>query len=302
MAATASQAVQTTNSRQNDSAARKKTLRRVLQYLLMVVLSFVFVFPILWTLLSSFKTDANVVAFPPQWFPDPFVWNSYTTVLQRYPYMAWMANSLIISALSTLLVLVIASLAAFAFARMDFPFKQPLFVLITLMMLVPIQGYMIPLFKMLSAMGLRSTPELADLSLILTAGANITSLFILTSFFRGIPIVLEEAAQLDGCSDFRFFHAILLPLSKAALASVAILTFIANWNQFLWPSIVLTGDANLTLPVGIARYFGAAGVDAAFRYGPSLAAACMAVIPTLIVFLLLQRYFVAGIAHSGIKG
>lgn len=282
--------------------SRSYGLKRALQYLLMIVLSLIFVFPILWTVLSSFKTDQNVVAFPPQAWPNPFVLDSYTTILQRYPYLSWMGNSLVITTFSTLLVLVVASLAAFAFARLEFRGKRVLFSLIVLMMLVPIQGYMIPLFKMLNTMGLRETPALADVAMVLTAGANITSLFILTSFFRSVPVVLEEAAKLDGCSDFRFFATILLPLSKPALASVAILTFIGNWNQFLWPSIVLSGDANLTLPVGIARYFGAVGQDAAFRYGPSLAAACMAVIPTLIVYLALQRYFVAGITHSGIKG
>ncbi len=281
---------------------RSRGVKRTLQYLLMILLSLIFVFPILWTVLSSFKTDKNVVAFPPQFLPNPFVLESYTTVVQRYPYLAWMGNSVVITTAATLLVLLIASLAAFAFARLEFRFKGVLFSLIVLMMLVPIQGYMIPLFKILNWLGLRDTPALSDVALILTAGANITSLFILTSFFRSIPLVLEEAAKLDGCSDFRFFWQILLPLSKPALASVAILTFISNWNQFLWPSIVLSGDRNLTLPVGIARYFGAVGQDAAFRYGPSLAAACMAVIPTVLVYLALQRYFVAGITHSGIKG
>ena len=113
---------------------------------------------------------------------------------------------------------------------------------------------------------------------------------------------MEDAAKIDGCSDFRFFASILIPLSKTALSSVAILTFISNWNSFLWPLIMLSGDKNLTLPVGMARYFGGAANDAAFKYGPSLAAACMAVLPTVIVFLFLQRYFVEGIASSGIKG
>ena len=280
----------------------KSIVKRIFQYAVMVALSLVFLFPILWAFLSSFKTEQNVVAFPPQFIPSPIVGTNYMTVLGKYPYSGWMLNSVVITVLSTLLVLVISSMAAFAFARMEFRFRNALFTLITAMMLIPIQGYMIPLFKMLSAMGLRSTPQLSHLSLILTAGANITSLYILTSFFKGIPLSLEEAAQIDGCSDLRFFGVILLPLSKAALSSVAILTFITNWNQFLWPSIVLTGDKNLTLPVGIARYFGAAGQDAAFRYGPSLAAACMAIIPTLIIFLLLQKHFVEGIAHAGIKG
>ena len=281
---------------------KKSRAARGLQYLLMLAIALVFLFPVLWALLSSFKTEQNVVAYPPQMFPSPIVFQNYLTVLSRYPFTNWMVNSLVVTLGSTLLVLAISSLAAYPFARMDFRFKKPLFSLITAMMLIPIQGYMIPLFKMLSSMGMRQTPELSSLSLILTAGANITSLFILTSFFKDLPLSLEEAAEIDGCSEVRFFAVILLPLSKAALSSVAILTFITNWNSFLWPSIMLSGDKNLTLPVGMARYFGAATNDAAFRYGPSLAAACMAVLPPVVVFLALQRYFVEGIASSGIKG
>ena len=279
-----------------------KTLKRTLQYSLMAILSLIFLFPILWALLSSFKTEQNVVAFPPQIIPDPFIMDNYHSVLSRFNYTNWMVNSVVITTSSMLLVLGLSSLAAYPMARMEFRFKKLLFSLIIAMMLIPIQGYMIPLFMMLSWAGLRSTPQLSSLSLVLTAGANITSLFILTSFFKDIPLSLEEAAHMDGCSHFRFFAGIMMPLSKSALSSVAILTFITNWNQFMWPSIVLTGDINLTLPVGIARHFGAAGQDAAFRYGPALAAACMAVIPTLIVFLSLQKYFVEGIASSGIKG
>ncbi|NMD37793.1 MAG: carbohydrate ABC transporter permease [Christensenellaceae bacterium] len=281
---------------------KKPTWKTILQYLLILVLAFIFLFPVLWAVLSSFKTEQNVVAYPPQIIPQPVVYDNYVTVISRYPFMNWMLNSVIITVGSTLLVLVISSLAAYPFARMNFKFKGPLFALITAMMLIPIQGYMIPLFKILSEIGMRKTPELTNLSLILTAGANITSLFILTSFFKELPQSLEDAAKIDGCSDFRFFASILIPLSKTALSSVAILTFISNWNSFLWPLIMLSGDKNLTLPVGMARYFGGAANDAAFKYGPSLAAACMAVLPTVIVFLFLQRYFVEGIASSGIKG
>lgn len=280
----------------------KEKKKRIYQYIMMVILAILFLFPLLWALLSSFKTEQNVVSFPPQFVPNPAVIYNYTTVISRYPYVSWMINSIVITLASTVLVLVISSLAAYAFARLAFRFKKQLFAMIIAMMLIPIQGYMIPLFKILSLTGMRGTPFLSALSLVLSAGANITSLFILTSFFRGLPMSLEEAARIDGCTDFRIFSGIVLPLSKAALSSVAILTFITNWNSFLWPSILLSGDKNLTLPVGIARYFGAAANDAAFRYGPSLAAACMAVVPTIIVFLMLQRYFVEGIATSGIKG
>lgn len=279
-----------------------KARKRIPQYFLMVLLAFIFLFPLLWAFISSFKTEQNIVSFPPQLLPSPFVIENYTTVIARYPYLAWMVNSIKITLASTLLVLVCSSLAAYALARLNFRFKKVLFSTIMAMMLIPIQGYMIPLFKVLNILGLRSTPNLSATSLVLTAGANITSLFILTSFFKEIPMSLEEAAHIDGCSHFRFFATILIPLSKPALSSVAILTFITNWNQFMWPSIMLSGDNNLTLPVGIARYFGAAANDATFRYGPSLAAACMAIVPTIIVFLSLQRYFVEGIATSGIKG
>ncbi len=281
---------------------KKQLWKSIFQYLIILVLAFIFLFPVLWAVLSSFKTEQNVVAYPPQIIPNPIVYDNYLTVISRYPFMNWMFNSLIITIGSTLLVLAISSLAAYPFARMNFKYKKPIFALITAMMLIPIQGYMIPLFKILSEIGMRTTTELSSLSLVLTAGANITSLFILTSFFKELPMSLEEAAKIDGCSEFRFFAVILIPLSKTALSSVAILTFISNWNTFLWPSIMLSGDKNLTLPVGMARYFGAAANDAAFKYGPSLAAACMAVLPTIVVFLILQRYFVEGIASSGIKG
>lgn len=279
-----------------------KICKRAVQYFLMATLSLIFLFPVLWTIISSFKTEQNVVAFPPQIFPNPFIIDNYIDVLTRFPYINWMINSIVITSSSVLLVLVLSSLAAYPMARLEFRFKKLIFTLIIAMMLIPIQGYMIPLFLMLSAVGLRSTPELSQLSLVLTAGANITSLFILTSFFKDIPLSLEEASHIDGCSPFRFFVGILLPLSKPALSSVAILTFIINWNQFMWPSILLTGARYLTLPVGIARHFSAAGHDASFSYGPALAAACMAIVPTMIVFLALQKHFVEGIASSGIKG
>lgn len=277
-------------------------VKRIFQYLIMAILSFVFLFPIIWSVLSSFKTEDKIVAFPPEILPNPFILINYANTLQKYPYLGWMFNSFIVTVLSTLLVLILSSLAAYAFARLEFKFKNILFLLVTAMMLIPIQGYMIPLFKMVTFLGMRGKFEQSALGIILPAGANITSLFILTSFFKQIPLSLEEAARIDGCKDFRIFSTIIIPLSKEALSAVGILTFISNWNAFLWPSIILSGDKSLTLPVALTKYFGAAANDAAFRYGPSLAGACMAIIPTIVLFLFLQRYFVEGIASSGIKG
>lgn len=277
-------------------------VKKTIAYLIMALLSVVFIFPLIWAFLSSFKLESKMVEAVPQLFPDPFTLESYSLVLSRYPYMKWMSNSIMITVISTVLVLLISSMAAYAFANMEFRFKKPIFTCIIAMMLIPIQGYMIPLYLGISVVKFKASFMLSALAIILPAGANVTSVYILTEFFKTLPKSLQEAAWIDGCHDFGIFFRIILPLSKPALSSVAILTFISNWNSFLWPSIVLTTDKYLTLPVGIARYFGAAAGDTAFRYGPSLAAACMAIVPTMIVFLLLQRYFVEGIASSGIKG
>ena len=219
-------------------------------------------------------------------------------VLQKYPFLRWGLNSIIVTVSSTVLVLVISSLASYAFGRLNFRFKKLLFALVVSMLLIPMQAYVVPLFVMMSEIKLINSYS----SIILVAGANVTSVFILTNFFKTIPLELEEASRIDGCNDFTIFAKIMLPLAKPALSTVAILTFIANWNNFLWPLITIRDNNLKTLPVGIAQFMGNAGSNAQFQYGTSLAGASMAIIPTLIVFLALQRYFVEGIASTGIKG
>lgn len=196
------------------------------------------------------------------------------------------------------MILFLSSLAAYALGRFEFRGRKLIYGTIVTMLLIPIQAYMIPLYLMCAKIGLLNTYA----SIIFPSAANVTSIFILTSFFRGLPRELEEAARIDGCGEFTIFLKIMLPLSKPALSTVTILTFIANWNSFLWPMIAIRSDKMLTLPVGIAQFMGSVNSNAQFQYGTALAACCMAIIPTMIVFLLLQRYFVEGIATSGIKG
>jgi len=257
-----------------------------------------FVFPLLWTLISSVKPENDIVAYPPRWVPVHFTLGGYAAVLHRYPYLTWMFNSIIVAVASTLFVLVLTSLAAYAFARIEFRGKKVLFAIVISMLLIPIQVYVVPLFLLTSALGLLNSL----LSLILVSGAQVTGVYILTSFFRTIPRELDEAARIDGAKDFAIFRSIILPLSNAPLSSVAILTFITNWNSFLWPLISIRDNVVKTLPVGIAQFMGNAGQNASSEYGPGLAAAMMAIVPSVIVFLLLQRYFVQGIASSGIRG
>jgi ABC-type glycerol-3-phosphate transport system permease component len=274
------------------------SIKKIITYILLIFTGVIFLFPLLWSLVSSVKPENDIVSYPPRWIPANFTLSNYTQVLEKYPFLSWGLNSIIITITSTVLVLVIASLAAYAFGRLQFRFKKILFTLVVSMLLIPMQAYIVPLFFMMSSLNLLNSYA----SIILVAGANVTSVFILTSFFKGIPNELEEAARIDGCNEFTIFGKIMLPLAKPALATVAILTFIANWNNFLWPLIAIRDNGLKPLPVGIAQFMGSAGSNAQFQYGPSLAGACMAIIPTVIVFLSLQRYFVEGIASSGIKG
>ena len=273
-------------------------IKKLITYVLLIFTGVLFLFPLLWSLISSVKPENDIVSYPPNWIPVNFTMENYAKVLEKYPYLSWGLNSVIMTVSSTILVLVIASLAAYAFGRLKFRFKKPLFALVVSMLLIPMQAYIVPLFFMMSTLNLLNSYA----SVILVAGANVTSVFILTSFFRGIPNDLEEAARIDGCNEFTIFGKIMLPLAKPALATVTILTFISNWNNFLWPLIAIRDNTLKPLPVGIAQFMGNAGSNAQFQYGPSLAGACMAIIPTVIVFLSLQRYFVEGIASTGIKG
>ncbi|WP_334105177.1 carbohydrate ABC transporter permease [Muricomes intestini] len=275
-----------------------KKLKGSVKYIVTILICIVFLFPIAWALVCSVKPEADITSYPPRWIPDVVTFANYAEVLRKYPYMSWMKNSIITAGAGTILILILSSLAAYAFARFQFKGKKVLYSTIVAMLLVPIQAYMIPLFLLCSKMNLLNTYA----GIILPSAANVTSIFILTSFFKGLPTELEEAARIDGCGEFRIFLQIMLPLSKPALSTVTILTFIANWNSFLWPMICIRTDNLKTLPVGIAQFMGSVNSNAQFQYGTALAGCCMAVIPTLIVFLALQKYFVEGIASSGIKG
>jgi multiple sugar transport system permease protein len=273
-------------------------IKKLPVYLIMAVTSVIFLFPLLWSLISSLKPEAQIVSYPPKWIPDEWTLSNYATVLQKYPYLSWMWNSIYITVASTVLVLVLTTLAAYAFGRLHFRGKKIIFTLVVSMLLIPIQAYIVPLFLLVSKLGLLNTFS----AIILVAGANVTSVFILTSFFKSIPKELEEAARIDGCQDFGIFAKVMLPLSKPAISTVTILMFITNWNNFLWPLIAIRENSLKPLAVGIAQFMGGANSTAQFQYGTSLAGACMAIIPSVIVFLSLQRYFVEGIANTGIKG
>lgn len=267
-------------------------------YLVVIMACLFFILPVVWTVISSLKPEADIQSYPPAWIPRELTLSNYRTVLTKFPYFTWMANSLIVAVAGTIGILIASTMAAYAMARFRFRGRRLLYQTIIVMLLVPMQAYVIPLYLMAGKMDLLNTLQ----GLILPSVANVTSIFILHAFFRELPMELEEAARIDGAGEFRIFWQIMLPLSGPALSTVTILTFIANWNAFLWPLLAVRQDIMKTLPVAISQYWGSVNQNASFQYGTALAACCMAVLPTLVVYFALQRYFVAGIASSGIKG
>jgi multiple sugar transport system permease protein len=273
-------------------------IKKAVNYLLLAVASLVFLFPLAWCVISSFKPENDIVTYPPRWIPKVVTIQNYQNVFHQYPYLRWAYNSVFIAVVATLLTLVCSSLAAYAFGRFEFRFKKPLFSLIIAMLLIPIQAYVVPLFIITLKLNMLNTFA----SIILPSAANVTSVFILTSFFKSLPKELEEAARLDGCGEFGIFLRVMLPLAKPALSTVTILVFISNWNNFLWPMITIRDNNLKTLPVGIAQFVQSSSSGSVLNYGTALAAACLAVVPTTIVYLFFQRFFVEGIATAGIKG
>lgn len=259
-----------------------------------------FLSPLVWTLVSALKPENNIMSYPPQWVPQPITGQNFSHVLQRFAFMHWMWNSVVVAVLATIGVLILDSMAAYALARVPFRGRNVLFALIVSMLLVPTQVDIIPLFLLFSNVHLTNTYS----ALILPILGNVTGIYLLRGFFAGIPRELEEAAMLDGAGPFRVWWQIVIPLSRPALSSVAIITFVSSWNSLLWPLIVTNSDSVRTLPVGIAQFMSASsgGSGSAPQYGITLAAALMAAAPTLIAFLLLERAFVQGISRVGIKG
>jgi len=276
------------------------SLRRIILYLLMILAVLFSVLPLVWMVISAIKPESQIPTYPPRWIPSVVTFENFLSVISKHNFGRWMLNSIIVASIATLITIVIDAMAGYALARLDFGGRNFLFSLIVSMLLVPIPVTVIPLFLFFSKIHLLDT----HIALILPTTANITGVFIMRQFFLGIPGELEDAARIDGCSPFKIWSQIVLPLSGPSLSAVATLTFVSSWNNFLWPLIAINSDNSRTLPVGIAQYMGAmsGASGSAPNYGPPLASAVMATVPTLIVFFALQRYFVQGVSFTGIKG
>ncbi len=254
-----------------------------------------FVFPMVLILITAFKPDSEIVRFHGL-LPRTTTLANFRAILgspEEIPIVRWFGNSLFISSAATLLVLTVDSLAAYAFARLDLPGKKWVFGAVVATMMVPGQILLVPVYLILNRLGWLDTPT----ALIIPAGAGAFGVFLLHQFFISLPKELEEAAAIDGCSRWGIFWHILLPLSRPALATLGIFTFIGSWNDFLGPLVYLDSVDKYTLPVGIALF----QTSYYAEYGLTLAASVLCTLPVIVAFLLFQRNIIQGIALSGIK-
>jgi multiple sugar transport system permease protein len=271
--------------------------RLIPSYAALIILTFVFVAPLLWMLSTSLKPRFQTTQFPPQWIPGEFSGYGYSTILttaSQTPVFQWFINSMIAATAHTLLVLVTASTAAYALARMHFRGKNVMFAVIVLTLVIPQFVFLIGNYIIVEAFGWLDTL----LAVIVPGAAGAFGVFFLRQFFVSLPMELEEAALIDGANRFQIFLRVIMPLSKAPLATLAVLSFLVNWNDFLWPVYVLLSPESLTLQPGLAALQGSYNTN----YAVIMAGGVLTSIPVLIIYLFAQRYIIEGVSRSGVKG
>lgn len=271
---------------------------RLAVYGLMCVLAIPFVFPTWWMVTSSFKPVQEIFAFPPALLPRRFDLDAYAQVFALQPFALQYWNSLYIAAVVTLGTMAVASLAGYAFARIRFPGQNLVFMVVLLALLVPSEVTIVPLFRFFLGLGLVNTHWPLILVPILGAPCVLAT-FIMRQFFITLPPELEEAGRIDGLGRFGLFWRIALPLARPALGAVAIFTFLHSWNLYLEPIVFLSSTDKFTLPQALTQYVDAYGGP---MWNVQLAAVALTALPVLIVFVIAQRQFIEGLAHTGLKG
>ena len=252
------------------------------------------VFPFLWMVLTSFKTVGEAMQIPPTFFPKKFLTDAYTQSISALPFARVYLNTIISTVVTTVIQVLFCSMAAYAFARIEFPFKNAIFVLLLSVLMVPGQIFLIPQYQIIQKLGLLDTIPALFLPNLFSAFGT----FLLRQFFMSLPKELEEAALLDGCNRYQIFWRIMLPLTKPGIVSLVIFTAKFAWNDFMWPLIVNTSPKMMTLGPALSTLQG----QYTTKYPMQMAGAVMAVIPIIVLFFIFQKQFIEGVAQSGIKG
>jgi multiple sugar transport system permease protein len=270
--------------------------RNVVRYVLLVLLTLVIVGPLLFILVTSFKTRSEATGTPPTWIPNPFTTQAYDAILGsgETPVLRWFANSMIAAFCNAVLVVGTSALAAYPLARMEFRGKKVVFGIIIATLFIPPVILTIPNYLIVG--DLRWLDTL--LAVIVPTAASAFGVFFLRQFFLTLPRELEEAALIDGANRLQVFWRVVLPLSRPALVTLGLLAFLTNYNDFLWPVYVLFSPENQTLPAGLATLQSANSV----RYDLLTAGAVIASVPVLVLYVVAQRYIIEGVSRSGLKG
>ena len=260
----------------------------------LICIAAITVYPFVWMLFTSFKLETDVVKFPPALLPEVYTLEAYRDIWEKIPFLHYYKNSIIFAGGVTVISLLFDSMAGYAFARLNFKGRNPLFIAVLCTLMVPFQVTMIPLFVEVFKFGLINT----YLGLILPRASNAFGIFMMRQFFITLPRDLEEAARIDGCNEFRIYWGIMLPLCKPAFISLGIFHFMYNWNDLLYPMLLTTTNEMRPIPAGLALFMGSHVIE----YALLMAGACLALAPILTAYIFSQKYFIKGISMTGIKG
>ena len=267
---------------------------RIFQYILLITLTLITLLPLIWMLSASFKLSTEVFSNPIRWIPETFHWDNYLKIWEKVDFALFTKNSAKLTILVTFIQLLTCSFAAYGFTKCKFPGRDTLFLCYVATIAIPWQIFMLPQYIMMQKFHLVDS----HLGYVLLSSFAAFGVFLLRQFFLGIPNELLEAARIDGLSEYGIYFRIVLPLAKPAMATLAIFTFVNVWNDFMGPMIYFNSESNKTIPLGIRMFVGQYSTD----YQLIMAASVVSLIPVIIMYAFCQRYFVQGIASSGLKG
>ena len=268
-------------------------MKKYLIYAFLIFTGLLTLAPFIWMLSASFMLDGHASVFPPRFIPDIFSLTQYETLFSRLDVSRNLLNSLVISTMVTVVSLVFNSMAGFAFAKYRFAGRDTIFKILLSSMVIPSQVTMLPLFLMLKELGFLNT----YMAILIPGLANVFGIFLIRQYVMAIPDSLLESARIDGATDFQIYYKIIVPLAAPVMVTLAIFTFMGTWNDFLWPLIVLNDSDMYTLPVALANLMGEHTKDPELM----MAGSVITILPVMIMFLALQKYYIKGIMMGGVK-
>jgi multiple sugar transport system permease protein len=269
-------------------------IKTTILYIALIAVAAFTLLPFFWMVSASLQMDKDVFRFPFRWIPKDPRWSNYLEIWEKIPFLTFIYNTTKITLIVTILQLITSSLAAYAFARLEFKGRDILFLGYVGTYAIPWQVYMVPQFIMMRKLGLNDT----HLALILLQFISAFGVFLMRQFFIGIPKELSDAARIDGLNEYGIYARIIMPLSKPALATLTIFTFVTTWNDFMGPLIYLSSEKMKTIQLGLRMFIAQFSAD----YALIMAASLVSLVPVVIVFLAMQRFFIEGVASTGVKG